>query len=293
MGSRLRGAVLSCGLVIRTGVLAVLCVLSGPTAASAQWLSLQSDHFRVIGNASQRQLTTVALKLEQFREVIARVHPLAIREESAPPVVVLVFQDSRSFEPFMPRVNGRPDRVTGFFQSGSDVNYIALALQAGDQAYPAIFHEYSHLLLRGAFADAPVWFNEGLAEYYRTFEVTPDGRQANIGKEVRQHVRLLRSRRMPFAQLFAVEHGSPEYTSAPSDRIVLYAQSWAVVHHAFHAQPQRWNELVAFLEKVTAGIPTEAAFEAAYGFELSRLERELQGYVQRPAYEYIDRKSVV
>jgi tetratricopeptide (TPR) repeat protein len=83
-----------------------------------------------------------------------------------------------------------------------------------------------------------------------------------------------------------VEQGSPEYTSAVSDRAVLYAQSWAVVHHAFHAQPQRWDELLSFLAKVTGGMPTDLAFKTAYGFELSRLERELQGYVQRPAYEY-------
>ena len=59
----------------------------------------------------------------------------------------------------MPLANGKVVRAGGFFQSGQDVNYITLTLQVGEQAFPAIFHEFSHLLVRGVFADAPLWFN--------------------------------------------------------------------------------------------------------------------------------------
>ena len=37
-----------------------------------------------------------------------------------------------------------------------------------------IFHEYTHLLVNNTFESAPVWFNEGLAEYYSTFSITDD-----------------------------------------------------------------------------------------------------------------------
>ena len=63
------------------------------------------------------------------------------------PVVVLIFRDARTYEPFMPRNNGRVVRVGGFFQSGQDVNYITLNVQAGREGFRVVFHEYAHLLL--------------------------------------------------------------------------------------------------------------------------------------------------
>jgi tetratricopeptide (TPR) repeat protein len=264
-----------------------LLFIAAPSAAAADWLSLKSAHFLVIGDASPRQLQTIALKLEQFREVVGQLNPALLGEEHAAPVVVLVFRDNRAYAPFLPRDNGRPIRVGGFFQSGIDVNYIALTLQAGDRAYPAILHEFSHLLLRGWLADAPLWFNEGIAEYYSTFEVSGDGRRASIGRAIAAHRNLLQSRRLPFGRFFAVEHSSPEYTRDTTDREVFYAQSWAIVHHAFHGDSKRREQLLAFVGRLAAGEATEPSFREAYGgLELRELESEVQAYATRPAYGY-------
>ena len=271
----------------RLAVLVPLLLLAAPVAAAADWLSLESDHFLVIGDTNARQLRSVALKLEQFRQVVGQLNPAILGQKDAPPAVVLVFRDNRSFEPFLPRESGRVIRAGGFFQSGVDVNYIALTLQAGDQAYRAIFHEFSHLLLRGYFADAPLWFNEGIAEYYSTLEVSGDGRRVNIGKPVARHRDLLQSRRLPFARFFGVEHSSPEYTRDTTDREVFYAQSWAIVHHAFHGDSKRRDQLLAFVTRLASGETTETSFREAYdGLGLRDLESEVQAYATRPVYAY-------
>src|SRR5688500_10346494 len=124
-------------------VLVLAAILLTPGAAAGDWLSLRSDHFLVIGNASGSQLRDVALRLEQFREVVGQLNPAGLREEGAPPLVVLVFRDARTYEPFMPRNNGQVVRVGGFFQSGQDVNYITLNVQAGQGAFHVVFHEYA------------------------------------------------------------------------------------------------------------------------------------------------------
>jgi hypothetical protein len=199
--------------------LVVLMLFAIPEVAAADWRSLRTEHFQLVGNTGERDLRTVALKLEQFRDVVSQLNPALLREGSAPPVTVLVFRDKRSYEPFMPRANGRVVPVTGYFQPGQDVNYITLMLEAGEQAYPVIFHEYAHLLLRGVFAGAPVWFNEGIAEYYSTLEMSTS-RRANVGKAVQRHLRLLSERRLPFDRFFAVDRNSPEYTSDITERSV-------------------------------------------------------------------------
>ena len=264
----------------------VVALMTFPAAARAEWLSLRSDHFQVIGNAGERQLKDVALRFEQFRDVVSRLNPGLLRDESAPPVVVTVFRDARSFAPFMPRVDGTTVPVTGYFQPGEDVNYIALSLDGGDQAYPAIFHEFSHLLIRGVLADAPLWFGEGLAEYDSTFEVTANGKRANIGKPVAGHVALLREFRLPFQKFFTIDRTSPEYTKDTTDRAVLYAQSWAILHHAFHGDSNRREQLLSFVMKQAAGGDTARSFREAYGIDMRELENEVQRHVQSRQFRF-------
>jgi hypothetical protein len=45
-----------------------------PAAAKAEWRSLRSEHFRLIGDAAARQLREVALRFEQFRDIVTRVN---------------------------------------------------------------------------------------------------------------------------------------------------------------------------------------------------------------------------
>jgi tetratricopeptide (TPR) repeat protein len=271
----------------RVFVLVVAAILIAPHAAAAQWLSLQSDHFRVVGNTDAAQLRDVALRLEQFREVVGQLNPALLREDSAPPVVVMVFRNETTYEPFMPVTNGKVVRIGGLFVGAQDVNYITLNLDAGEQAYRAIFHEFSHLLTRGVFADAPLWFNEGLAEYYSTFEVVGGGRRANIRQPVASHVLLLRQRRLPFAEFFSIDRNSPAYTTNTIDRHVLYAQAWAIVHHAFHGPSKRRDQLLTFVGKVANGTATTDAFRETYGSELRDLEREVQRYVRNREYQFL------
>jgi tetratricopeptide (TPR) repeat protein len=261
-----------------------MLLLTCAEVASAEWLSLRSENFQVIGNANGGDLRMVALRLEQFRAVMRQLNPGLVREDSAP-LVVLVFRDKASYEPFMPRANGRVVPVEGFFQGGRDMNYITLTLQAGVEGFPIVFHEYTHLLLRGVLADAPLWFNEGLAEYYSTFEVIGNNR-ATIGKPIQRHLTLLAARRLPFGRFFAVDRSSAEYTSESVDRSVLYAQSWAIVHHAFQGDPKRKDQLLAFIAKLTdGGLPAET-FRAVYGMAVKDLELELQLYVEKNTHAY-------
>src|SRR6185503_12628161 len=126
------------------------------------------------------------------------------------PTTVVVFKNEESYRPF--KLNAKN---AGYFQSGSDINYIALRLikpQPGEQdPYTIIFHEYTHLLVNTTSGRVPLWFNEGLAEYYSTFSVTND-QKVVLGKPISSHIYLLRERKMlPLRTLFQVDYKSPYY----------------------------------------------------------------------------------
>src|ERR1043165_6455578 len=136
-----------------------------PVAAKDTWVSVRTKNFFLLGNASEKDIRRVGLTLEQFREAFANIFP-NIRFNTPVPTTVIVFKSDSSFAPFKPGPN-----VAGYFQSGQDVNYITLTTEVRGQQDPftVIFHDYTDLLINNTFPRAPVWFNEGLAEYYSTF----------------------------------------------------------------------------------------------------------------------------
>jgi FimV-like protein len=270
--------------VRRVIIFATLLLPTLPRPASAEWLTLRTPHHQVAGNVSAKELKNVALRLEQFHHVIATLNQAILEPAADVSIVVLAFPDERSYQPFMPMANGRLVPVGGMFVSGPKGTYITLNLDASEDAHRGIYHEYSHFLLRNVFGAAPLWFNEGLAEYYSTLEVTGDGRRALIGKPVRRHVELLRERRLPLAKLLSITAVSPIYTSDTPERSVLYAQSWAVVHHALHGGPRRRDALINLAFKLAAGIAPEQAVLEAYGMTLADLERDVQAYMRREVY---------
>ena len=265
---------------------AVSVLLGAPVPAVAEWREVRTDHFRVIGDVSATRLRDVALRFEQFRDVVTQLLPDAIPAASAP-VVVIVFPDAQSYRPFMPVVNARTVPVDGFFVDGADVNYITMNVEAGERAFPIVFHEFSHFLLNNAFPRTPLWFHEGLAEYFSTIEVTADGQRVVVGKPVARHVALLRTRRLSLPQLFAIDQTSKQYTQDGPERDLLYAKSWAVVHHARHAKPARFEALVWLARRLADGESADGSVRGTYAMPLDKLDADIQAHPRSAGYDEI------
>ena len=255
----------------------VLIVLCHPLSAAPKWTRLQTANFTFVGDASDSEIRHTAQKLEQFRYALAQIVPGAAKPSPVPTVVVVFGQD-RAFDPYKPRFQGRPIAVAGYFQSGPDVNYIALTVEGNP--YHTIFHEYTHSVANNAVRQLPIWINEGLAEVYATFEGSGDGRSGTIGIAPLEHVQLLRgSTLMPLRELFAVTHDSPVYNEG-SRRGVLYAQSWALVHYLMLGSPARTGQLRQYITAITTGSDADDAFRMTFG-DAHQLEDELSAYIHR------------
>ena len=263
-------------------IIALAVGLSSGVGAASKWVRVKSANFSVLGDGNPRTLKQVALRFEQFREVFARVFPKS-RQAPPSPISVFVFGSERAYQPFMPLYNGKRVEVGGMFVPGAGATHISLRSDLGDSAYPVVFHEYTHMLVENLFADVPVWFNEGLAEYYSTFAMMGD-QEATIGKVHEAHVNLLRERFLPLSELIAVKHDSPLYNEG-NRRTIFYAESWAFVHYLLIGNPARRPQLAVFLEKQANGVPVAQGFQEAFGVDEATLERELRSYVQRSVYQ--------
>jgi tetratricopeptide (TPR) repeat protein len=249
------------------------------------WTSVRSKHFFLIGNASEREIRQIARQLEQFRAVFARLL-LQAEVRSPVPTTVVVFKSDASYRPFKPLYRGKPAEIAGYFQSGHDVNYITLTLERhGADPYATLFHEYVHALTNDNLRDAPLWFREGLAEYYSTFNVTDGEKKIWLGRAHADHVRRLRTRQfLSLATLFAVDQTSPHYNEQ-DQRNIFYAQSWVLVHYLMLGNKgQRQPQFQRFIQALVQGAPLEESFRQIFQTDYAGLESELSAYVERHNY---------
>jgi tetratricopeptide (TPR) repeat protein len=265
-----------------TGLWLLLVPLSAPIASAKDtWTSVRSKNFLLVGDASEKEIRQVAIRLEQFREAFTLLFSRA-RTKPIVPTTVIVFKNDNSYKPFKPTAY-----TAGYFQAGEDVNYITLTserLARNDEPFRVIFHEYVHLMVNSTLGTVPTWFSEGLAEYYSSFSMSED-RKVTLGRVVGNHVLFLRQQKLlPLRTLFAVDHNSPYYNEKDQAN-VFYAQAWALVHYLILGnQGQRNRQMSRFLDLINTGKSTDAAFTEAFQTTYETLARELQEYIQRDTY---------
>lgn len=265
-------------------LVATLCLLLITSAARAisakeTWISIRSKNFLLVGNAGEKEIRQVAVRLEQFREAASRLFVKA-NFNSPVPTTVIVFKNDSSYRPFKPNAN-----TAGYFQAGPDVNYITLKTEVNDDQNPfgVIFHEYTHLLINNTSGNVPTWFNEGLAEYYSTFSITDQ--KVVLGKPIANHVYLLRERRLlPLRTLFKVDQQSPYYNERDKQSI-FYAQSWALMHYLIgENKGERLQQLGKFIQLLETNLDTEQAFQQAFQTSFENMEKALREYIKRDSY---------
>jgi len=266
----------------------ILCLPGLVLTAAAQpppneaWVHLASEHFTLMSNAGSREAARIAADLEGICAVMAQIAP-GTRIKSPVPTQVFVFKDTKSFDPYRLGPNGKPEHISGYFQPGIDANFVCIDASAGEEASHIAYHEFIHILIDNNFRNTPQWLNEGLAEYYSTFEV--DGDKARIGRPISEHVLWLRSQElMSLDDLFQITVDSPDYHEGERQG-VFYAESWALTHCIMMKGRADLTRPGRLLEAFSRGLPPPDALNAALGLDTSTLDDLLVGYVSQSAFD--------
>lgn len=265
------------GCLSAASLVAVLLATPSSSLAADKWISVRSENFFLVGNASEKTVRGVARKLEGFREGFGRLFPNSLKKSSVG-TTVLVFRTDESFKPYKPLYQGKPANIAGYFQSGSDINYIAMTEVL--EVPQIIYHEYVHALTSDSMAGLPNWIKEGIAEFYSTFAIQ-GGNRLQVGKLIDHHILLLRQKPMlSLAELFSVGYDSPHLNEAGKQGI-FYAQSWALAHFLMLGQEQkRQKQFSTYLSFLAAGKPQKESFEGAFQASYEQIEKELGQYIR-------------
>ncbi len=265
--------------------LCLLIVVSSETdralAVYVNWTKVVSTNFVVVSDSGEDEARKVAAMLEQFRYTTSMILPQN-RIKAPVPTKVFLFRSHGSFRAFKPKYNGKIiGNVNGYFFGDGDHSFIALTTEAGGApAYEVIFHEYQHFILSNNLPNAPLWLDEGLAEYYSAFEPRYEGREVLLGRSHGRHVLALRKLTlMPLEKLFNVDHRSPEYNEANKAGL-FYAQSWALAHYLMVGNNgKRQPQFARFISLLGTGRPVEESFRQAFQTDYKSMEKELQEYI--------------
>ncbi|MEM9294042.1 MAG: hypothetical protein AAGD01_20360 [Acidobacteriota bacterium] len=288
--------------------------MAAPSPALAQapeddpWVRVDTPHFTLFCQVQEEIELERALVLAEDLEALHAVlqgfmGDLAVR--STGPTLIYVYRDSESFQPVQRQVKRDSTGIVGFFLSAGHAQYVAVDGDSRRDVRRVIYHEYIHHFVKHHLPGMPLWFNEGLAEYYSTFRLVrgeEGGAVAQLGTPPTSLRRWLeRSSLEPLAEILAANRGS-HYYSDSDHRGAFYSQSWLLVHYLLNGaqvSPEalgrrsgdgdRGQQLVDYLARVADGEDASAAFEKAFrGVTYRMLERELEAYLLLPALPLLE-----
>jgi hypothetical protein len=265
-------------------VLTALAVLA--VAATAQppkpdeWLAVRSAHFTVYSDAEVGRAIEVAAGLERLRDAFERLSP-AVSLSSPVPTRIVAFRDAESFAAYKTVPDRDRLKILGQFLAHRDGNFIVLnADPALVGSLTTIQHEYVHELVQHNFPGVPLWFNEGLAEYYSTFVV--EGDVAWVGRPVARHLAWLGAHpRFSLGEVLSATRESAAGHGAEAAG-QLYAVSWLLVHYLLSGDADRLDAAAELLYLLDGGEEPEAAVYAALELDAGELSERLREHLQQP-----------
>jgi tetratricopeptide (TPR) repeat protein len=173
-----RGALCVVALTGALGCAALTPKLTPPERGGPSWVELSSKHFMLDTDLEKAEAREA---LAEFEGVFTAFRDVAFSPEIEPRsrIRVVLFRREVDYESFGTK------HSSGYFTARlpNDVEPVPTMVMWGslvDRTRLVFQHELAHLFVRRSLGSVPRWLNEGLAEYYSTFELK-DG-AAILGK---------------------------------------------------------------------------------------------------------------
>lgn len=243
-------------------------LLGAAAPARADWLRAESERFIVYSDGSDRSLREYVQKLETFDRVMRYRSGLPISDVPPRKLPIYLVGSRRGLLQVNPDSGAN---VAGtYFPADEDIFAVAMRGENDE----VLLHEYAHHFMWGSMPGAyPGWFVEGFAEYYMTADI--DGDRILLGdfSENRAYW-LYNGTWIDLEDLLRLRPG--EITRADY-RETYYPVAWLLTHW-FFSDPERAEQLKAYLADVGSGGDSVDAMQRATGLTLRELRSALMRY---------------
>lgn len=238
-------------------------------------------------------------------------------EEPRFPLVAVVFADRASFSAHAaPELGDATGSIIGYYSlqsnrmttydltgeqalrqpgdrrgSSAEINRL-LSRPGAERTVATIVHEATHQIafncgMHARYADIPLWVSEGLAIYFETPDLRSSSGWRGLGDVNRVRLAGFRNYapRRPADSLHTLLADDQRFRNARS-AIDAYAEAWALNYFLIRQKPREYQEYQRQLSAkgpLLRDSPQErlSQFQAAFGEDLSQLDREFMLYMSR------------
>lgn len=248
----------------------------------AQTYEVETDNFLFVGDLDQARATRLVSDLEDYRSALLNALGLPYLIE---PVKVKIFYAAHNRH--FVDITGRQGagglyvrKLSGplFVINGYDGRVEQNSLRK------VAYHEFTHHLLETYYDGVlPMWYNEGLAEYYSSFTRGRDGKFV-VGQPDHSNIALLKQYSwMPMQTLMQSVREYPfdsnrMATHGYSNVDFFYAQGWLAAHY-FQSNSDARRKLQTYFSNYTPTLDGNYVFQQAFGMTYQQFGQHMREYL--------------
>ncbi|MEM9599602.1 MAG: hypothetical protein AAF926_01145 [Pseudomonadota bacterium] len=271
-----------CLRLIFAALMLWLIPASGLGQSLSDGIRSESEHF-VLTSEAPLDGRALLSDLEAFRLAVAA--DLGLPEVRQEPLRLNLIGDPDMFGALA------PVGAAGIYQQSAVSNDVIIAFDPRpgqplsmalelDWLRLILRHETVHHLIRTRYPrKLPIWLEEGLAEYYASYQRGPDGGaqfgRALPGQEVPSPTQDWLPLRTVIESLSHYPDFGPTGQTPTRAHRLYYGQSWALANFIM-AQPDGLTQVHQFLDGWSRGGDSEDSFERAFGLSYAPLEAALR-----------------
>jgi tetratricopeptide (TPR) repeat protein len=227
----------------------------------------KTAHYTVRSDLPEEKCRTFALNLEAMRTVYEQVLPGTPVEGKT--AQVLVFNTHEGYHSYMDFTSGdRLEHTLGLFSPWYG-QMVLFEDPEPEETLRVLYHEGFHQFLKGVMPVAPIWFNEGMAEYVGASRIK-DGRVVETGGLQGGRLRDLKTavkygwKTLPFTEI--MNETQAEFYGKNAS--LQYAQAWSMIHFFMLGEGGRWSGVLReYGRRLAAGARSEEAFQQTFAKE--------------------------
>ena len=248
--------------------------------AQAEWRVVESDHFVIYADDSERDLQKFAEMLESYHSAMEFVSGRKVDKPSPSNRVTIYVVDDQKDIRELARTKSRT--LQGFYQprAGGSLAFVQDIDVRGREPSPSmltLLHEYAHhFLISSMRFGMPRWLSEGAAEFYSASRFPKDG-SVDIGRPANH-----RAAELSYAESVSVHEllDPALYAERKSNKYdEFYGKSWALYHYLTFNEARK-GQLGAYWRSMMSGKSSPDAAKEVFG-DIDVLDREISLYVKQ------------
>ena len=164
-------------------------------------------------------------------------------------VTIRIFKNRHRFQDYARVNDGKWPFLqdAGAYYSPERAEIIAYSSEKPFFIFRTLIHEAFHHVLTQHIFQCPIWFNEGMAEYFDNYRWTPEGPQPGLLDTKHLYIvkKLIQEGAyLPIEYLIQLDHFSFHNDNFGPHEISNYAQSWSLIYFLYNAKNGHYRDII-------------------------------------------------